>query len=588
MLEEDLAGEVTPATEDALDAVTKAQELVNPLEGLAERCKDDAGAPFEEEPLHALLHLRRENRAEFERLRKAIKPYVLITELDKCLKDIDDTPKVREPTPAEILAELTKENARLFHTKDGKAYADVDANTHRETWPVSSKGFRRWLSQQYHEATNGAASGEAIRSALDLIEARAVNEGPELEVAVRVASHEGRSYLDLCDEDWHAVEIDGDGWRIVSQPPVRFVRYNGMRELPEPKHGGSINTLRRFVNVKSEHDWVLAVSWLLGALHPSGPYPVLAVAGEQGSAKSTFSGLLRSMIDPNAAPLRSLPRDQQDLFISANNARILAFDNISNLPYWLSDTLCKLATGGGFSTRELYTNGEEAIFEARRPIILNGIEDFVSRPDLADRSLFLTLESIPEDKRRPESPLLDDFESEKAQILGALLDGVSEGIRRIDAVELSELPRMADFARWASACETAFWQSGTFLKAYESNREESVSQVLDLDPIGSGVCQLMDGKAQWEGTASDLLKELKDGYVDEDTVRAKGFPNTPIKLANRLIRITPALRKHGIDVVRKRLGNERTRTICLSKKRAAETLPWEGAAYLAKKLGDEE
>ena len=50
-----------------------------------------------------------------------------------------------------------------------------------------------------------------------------------------------------------------------------------------------------------------------------------------------------------------------------------------------------LASGGGFAIRQLYTDQDEVLFDAARPIILNGIEDVVTRPDLADRGLFLTL-----------------------------------------------------------------------------------------------------------------------------------------------------------------------------------------------------
>ena len=546
---------------DFEEAIATAEELRDPLEGLIERCAVDPGEAFEEEVVEELIELRRAERAKFETLRARLKKAgVRITALEQVMAESDDAPKARDPSPAEILAELANE-ATLFHHKDGKSYADVMVNGHRETWPVFSRGFRRWLAREYFNAIGGAASSEATQSALNLIDARAQIEGPELEVAVRVASDEGRIYLDLCDEQWRAIEIDQDGWRVIEAPPVRFRRSSGMRALPMPEPGGSIDALRAFVNVKTEHDFVLAVAWALGALSPEGPYPVLAVAGEQGSAKSTFCGLLRSILDPNASPLRSLPREDRDLFIAAQNARLLAFDNVSGLPAWMSDTLCRLATGGGFSTRELYTNGEEAIFEATRPMILNGIEDFVTRPDLGERSVFLNLESIPEAKRRPESELWAAFNAERGSILGALLDGVSEGLRRRETVELDLLPRMADFARWASACETAFWPMGTFLEAYTANREESVSRVIEGDAVASAIRALVDDRTIWTGSCTDLLAALKE-YMDEDTARAKNCPKTPNALSNHITRIKPALRKSGIEVTNKRAANKnRTRLI---------------------------
>src|SRR5262249_54746306 len=152
-------------------------------------------------------------------------------------------------------------------------------------------------------------------------------------------------------------------------------------------------------------------------------------SGEQGSAKSTFSTILRSLVDPNTAPLRALPREDRDFFIAANNGHLLAFDNISGLPHWISDTLCRLATGGGFAVRQMYSDDDEVLFDACRPVILNGIEDIVTRPDLADRAIFLTLEPIAEEDRKPEAELWAAFEPKRPKIFGALLDAMVVGLR---------------------------------------------------------------------------------------------------------------------------------------------------------------
>jgi hypothetical protein len=239
-----------------------------------------------------------------------------------------------------------------------------------------------------------------------------------------------------------------------------------MLPLLMPERGGKIDKLRQFLNVKADDDFVLAVAWLLAALRDRGPYPVLALLGVQGAAKSTFTKILRSLVDPNTAPLRALPRDDRDLFIAANNSHVIAFDNVSGLPPWLSDTLCRLATGGGFAVRQLYTDNDEVLFDSCRPIIINGIEDFVTRADLADRSIFSALQEIQENKRKEEQKLWAEFEKE----LGALLTAVSLGLKQLPHVKLARLPRMADFAKWATACEPALWKSGTFITAYDANR----------------------------------------------------------------------------------------------------------------------
>ena len=363
---------------------------------------------------------------------------------------------------ADILIDIAA-TAELFHTSDGTSFADLCVEGHRETWPIRSKGFRRWLARRFYDETEGAANSEASNSALNVIEAKAQFDAPERTVHIRVGGLDGRLYLDLCDATWRAVR-SMHGWRVIDSPPVRFRRAAGMRPIPAPVTGGSIATLRSFLNVQSNNDFVLVVAWALAALCDRGPYPVLVLSGEQGSAKSTFSTILRALLDPNAAPLRALPREDRDLFIAANNGHILAFDNVSGLSGWISDTLCRLATGGGFAVRQLYTDQDEVLFDAARPVILNGIEDIVTRPDLADRAIFLTLEPIPEERRRPEQELRAEFEAERPRILGALLDAIVKGLKELPVTRLEKLPRMADFALWATACETALWPAGTFCR----------------------------------------------------------------------------------------------------------------------------
>src|SRR5438874_2032384 len=301
----------------------------------------------------------------------------------------------------------------LFHTAPGTAFADITVDGHRETWPIRSKRLRGWLRRRYYQETGEAPSAAAVRSALDLLEARAQFDGPERAVHVRIAERGGHIYLDLADEEWRAVDIGPDGWRVIGCPPVRFRRPSGMLPLPVPQQGGSIETLNSFLNLASRDDFVLIVAWLLAALRPGGPYPLLAISGEQGSAKTVLSKLLKALIDPNAAPVRALSREDRELMIAANNGYLLAFDNLSGLPIWLSDALCRLASGGSFAVRQLYTDDGEVLLEAARPILVNGIEEVVSRPDLGDRAIFPILAPIGEVQRRPENELWREFEIER-------------------------------------------------------------------------------------------------------------------------------------------------------------------------------
>jgi hypothetical protein len=258
--------------------------------------------------------------------------------------------------------------------------------------------------------------------------------------------------------------------------------------------------------------------------------------------------------------LRALPREDRDLFIAASNGHVLAFDNLSGLPAWISDTLCRLATGGGFAVRQLYTDQDEVLFDAARPIILNGIEEPVTRPDLADRAISLTLLPIPEEQRRPEQKLWAAFNAERPRILGVLLEAVVEGLKRLPTTRLEKLPRMADFALWVTACETVIWPAGTFWSAYCGNRDDAVEGVIDADPIATAVRAIMATRTVWTGTASDLLGALAE-VVGERVSKSKTWPDGPRALAGRLRRAATFLRKIGIEIGFEREGRARTRTI---------------------------
>lgn len=545
--------------EPVRDAIANSEQIRAPLDGLVERVKSDPGAAFEPEALYHLIALKVTDRAAFESLRAALKQAgCRVTELDEAMVEACGQTG-RRPTQADIMIEIAGA-AELFHAPDGTAYADLTIEGHRETWQVRRKGFQLWLDRQFFERTGGAPSSEARQMALAVIEAQARFDGPERPVCLRVGGLDGKLYLDLGDEAWRAVEIAASGWRVIHSPPIRFRRAPGMRPLPMPVRGGSVDFLGRLLNLRSDDDLVLIVAWMLAALRNQGPYPLLVLSGEQGSAKSTFTAILRALLDPNAAPLRALPREDRDLFIAAGNGHVLAFDNLSGLPASISDTLCRLATGGGFAVRQLYSDQEEVLFEAARPIILNGIEDIVTRSDLADRAIFVRLEAIPEERRRPEAEVRNEFEREGPRILGALLDALAKGLRCLPEIHFRKLPRMADFVHWASACETAFRPAGTFISAYSRNRDAADEDVIDADPVATALCNFMMERTEWTGTASGLLEELAK-VAGPRTAGFRTWPGSPNVLSGRLKRVVTVLRKVGLALAFERNGHARTRII---------------------------
>jgi hypothetical protein len=466
-----------------------------------------------------------------------------------------DKPK---PTQAELLIKLAGD-ADLFHDMNRKGYATIPVDGHMETWPIKNTAFRDWLRSRFYKAHGKTPGGTALQDTLDQLAAQAQFDGPELEVYVRIAHMNGKVYVDLANESWRAVEITPQNWRVVDNPPVKFRRPRGLAPMVTPEPGGNLADLKPFINCQEE-DWPLVVAWIIGAYSP-GPYPIMIFQGEQGTAKSTTARVLKNMVDPGHSPQRAAPRHVQDLMISASNSWCLSFDNLSKLPPWLSDCFCRLATGGGLSTRELYSDDNETILDAMRPMILNGIDSLVSRADLASRAILLELPQIKEKHRRREVDLWKAFAAALPGILGAVFKAVSAALANVHGVKLPESPRMADFATWIVAAEPALpWEPGTFLDVYSGNRAAVVEHSLEGDVVAVAVRLLMEDRETWEGAPSDLLEAL-EALVPDSTKRSKAWPKAANVLSNRLRRAATFLRAIGIEIG----PGERARHISIRK-----------------------
>jgi hypothetical protein len=463
------------------------------------------------------------------------------------LLNVSDERQDKE-TQAQMLIRLVLESGvELFHNPDQEAFAEVSVNGHREVWPVGSRGFRLWLYGKFYDSFNKTPSAQAFADARGVLEAQAFYKGSKVPVNTRIAGHNGNVYVDLCNDVWQVVEVTPIGWRILDRSPVKFRRTKGMLAIPVPEHGGRIDDLKPFVNVESEDDFKLIVAWLIAAFHPSGPYPLLTLQGEQGSAKSTTSRVVKDLIDPSTTPLRSFPRDERDLAIAASNGWVLAYDNLSGLSSAMSDALCKLATGGGFGTRQLYENNEEMLFNFKRPVIVNGIDDIATRQDMVSRSILQNLPAIPEEKRQDEGSFWALFESVKSKLLGAILTAVSGALRELPGVKLERLPRMADFAKWVTAAESALgWTEGSFMKAYMRNINVAIDQGLDSMPFATAVIAFMGMRDSWQGTVSDFLRSL---LTDDRTRNNQKLWPAPNKAKGWLKRIAAALRHKGIRYI---------------------------------------
>jgi len=408
--------------------------------------------------------------------------------------------KKGRPPQSQLLLELCKE-LELFCNLEGEAYTSLQVEKHFETHSILRSGFGNWLRNQYFLKFESAPSSQAFQEALSTLVARAHFQESKHDVFLRVAGLDQKVFIDLGDPEWRVIEVSCTGWKVLTSSPVKFRRTRRMLPLPLPQSPStaSIENLRSYLNIKTEADLQLIIAFILSAFNPSGPYPVLVLYGEQGCAKSTTVKVIRSLIDPNETPLRSAPRSTDDLLVSARNSWIAAFDNVSHLHDWLSDDICRLSTGGGLSKRELYSNDEELVLNAKRPVILNGISEFVTRGDLASRSIPLYLPLIQGDARKREEDLWNSFEIAKPQILGCILDGVSCALRCRGSIELPTNVRMADAFHWATAAESSFgWAPGSILAAFHSNQTAANETVLQSSPIYPYIRLLSE--VGWSGT----------------------------------------------------------------------------------------
>jgi putative DNA primase/helicase len=461
-----------------------------------------------------------------------------------------------------IGAVINTEGVELWRDRGGATYATVPVGGHLENWSLSAFGFERWVSGLYYHKTGLALPAQALDDIRRTLDIKAYEDGREYEPFVRVGSYNGNIYLDLCDDAWRAVEVTPKGWRVVDRPVVKFLRPASARPLPEPEAGDLIEQLRGFINLANDDEFKLIVSWLVAALRPGSPFPILIVNGTQGTGKSVLCRVLRSLIDPDVAMITAAPKDERDLVLAAANTWVSAFDNLSDVNGFLPDALCRLASGAGFRTRALHTNRDESVFSVQRPILLNGIPTLTEQADVGRRSIVINLATIPPERRQAESDFWMEFNSVSGRILGALLEGVSRALSSIDTIQIDRPSSMADFEKWSMAAAPAFgWKAQEFQSAYRKNQAVVVDDTFEADAVAVAIKDFIvprhpDG---WEGSATALQIELDD-VTPERVRKSRSWPKTPNQMGNRIKRAQPLLEHKGFTVMRRHSGS-RTITI---------------------------
>ncbi|HEY6595937.1 MAG TPA: hypothetical protein VI011_17820 [Asanoa sp.] len=444
---------------------------------------------------------------------------------------------------ATVLIKLAEERYRLGMMTTGDAFGvPVDGSNVARLLRGGRRSLKAELAAAYYAKHQAAAPGQALTDALLVLEGKAQNMMPT-DVALRIATtDDGEVVLDLGGDDGRAVVIGPAGWQVVTTSPVLFRRTRATLPLPVPvravgaMHAG-LGRLRQLLNIH-DGEWPLVLAWLVSALLADVPHPVLLLRGEQGTAKSTAARLLTSLIDPCASQLRTAPRNVEDWAVAASGSWMTCLDNVSDIPPWLSDAICRAVTGDGLLRRQLFTDSDVSVLAFRRVVAMTSIDPGRLHGDPADRLLVVELARIDEANRAADRSVTAAWRAAHLAVLAGLLDLTTEVLRVLPTIRRRQLPRMADFARVLLAVDQVLDTDG--YARYTEQAGQVAEQVVEADSVALAVRDRIT--FPWQGTAGELLDKLAAERPPKD------WPTTPQGMGGRLARAAPALRSLGWSI----------------------------------------
>ncbi|XQE82103.1 ATP-binding protein [Streptomyces microflavus] len=460
----------------------------------------------------------------------------------------------KKPSAATRLVGLARERYAFVMSTDARPYA-VAIDGPNLALPLRGKtGVRQRLARLYADTFEGeVASQSALADAMTVLEGIAEDNDP-VPVHLRVGSTlDGRIVVDLGTADGRAVVVSAGRWEVVDRAPVLFRRSGAMAPMPVPDR--TADGLARFHSMLNmdESAFRQMAAWMAAAWLPDIPHPILTCKGEQGTGKSKTAQMVINLIDPSPAAKRSQPRDEKAWSRQAFTSWALCLDNISTIPRWLSDTLCKAVTGDGVVGRALFTDDDVVVLSFRRVLAMTTIDAGALAGDLAERVLMVELQLIDGNSRRSEEELDAAFAEARPAVLGALLDLLAGVLEVLPSVRLDSMPRMADFARVLAAVDQVTgWQT---LPDYLAASSNVASDALEGDLFGSAVAALVTQAGAWTGTAAQLLEQVQPPYE----ARPLDWPKDATRASGRVKRLAPLLRSVGITVDDTQRSRDRTR-----------------------------
>lgn len=473
----------------------------------------------------------------------------IISYFDKS-DDVDENKEVcKNKTQAEKLINLVLNNGmEFFHDTLKVAYVAIPFATHKEIYPVDSKNFNMILSKLYYETYSKVLKKDVVEQVKSVLSAKALFDNTSsVELSTRVAKVDDNIYYSLSNPLWQAVKINSNGWSIENNPPSIFTRYAHTKSQVIPSHNGDIYKILEYVNISEDYQ-LLFLCWLVSCFLPNIQHPIPIFHGEKGAAKSTVCKLLKAVIDPSELEVLALPKNSDALIVNFSKHWFLPFDNVSSITQDMSDTLCRAVTGDGVQKRKLFSDNDDCIYHFQRCIAINGISIVANKPDLLDRSILVELSRISKENRKELCVIQENFKRDLPVILGGIFDVLSKAIFIEPNIDLKELPRMADFARWGYTIGEAIGNRGEeFINQYNTNIDRQNLEVVSADIVANMMIQFLSDKREWNGTVGQLHTELiKLAESKKLNTRGNNFPQQPNVLSRRLNNLRSNLSSVGI------------------------------------------
>lgn len=463
---------------------------------------------------------------------------------------------------SDMVLEVAQANCKEIFNDEYKAvHAAVMINDRLQVLPIADERFKNWLRKIVRNEYKIIVNASVIEEAVNQLTADAYFDGNKRDLGLRFAKSkddEFKWYYDLTNDNWEFIEITRDGWKSVKNQ-IMFRRFNHQIPQISPETNFSPDIFEKFMNllnVKKE-DRLLLKCYIISLFIPDLPKAVLMVHGEQGTAKSMLQELIIMLVDPTLTKVLTPPKKTEELIQQVSKYAVTYYDNLSRIPEWISDLLCRAVTGSGFTKRKLYTNNEDVIYSLMRAIGFNGINLAATKADLLSRGLIIQTETIPKGNQRRMKAIWKEFEKIKPELLGYIFDILTRIIKwRQDniGVELvKEYPRMADWAEWCEIIAHCIGEkeAGAFMTAYNENIDLQTQEVIEGSDIAIALQIFIQSRPDmiFDGTATVLLHELNKISMQNDIdIRNRYWPKTANRLSRGLRILQRTLREIGIEV----------------------------------------